>query len=69
MLELTAPFYTMSLAPRLPFTDIVDGCIQLLLDYLRDPQVTALRALALTPEDITVTLNIAYNLSLNVIDL
>jgi hypothetical protein len=69
MSELTAPFQTMSLAPRLPPTDTADGRIQLSLDYLRDPQATALRALVLTPEDIAVTSNIAYNPPPDVVDL
>ena len=61
MPELTTPFQSMSLAPHLPPTDTLDGRIQLSLDYLQDPQATALRALTLTPEDRAVTSNIAYN--------
>jgi hypothetical protein len=58
----------MLLASRLPLTNTVDSCIQLSLDYLRDSQATALRALALTLEDIAVISNIAYNLPLDVIN-
>lgn len=61
MSELTTPFQSMSLAPYLPPTDTLDGRIQLSQDYLHDPQATALRALTLTPEDLAVTSNIAYN--------
>lgn len=61
MSELVTPFQTMSLSRTLPPTDTPEGRIQLSLDYLRDPQATALRALTLTPEDLAVTLNIAYN--------